>query len=177
MKRKLRLPVVVFALVVAACAAGALTVSASGEKDRARAERALKEGEFVEAERLYREMVVKDAHDEQARLGLGLALLKQRKNQDAYDQAARVLAADPTNARAHSLLGSALLTAADRRASPAFGAQPSSTRTSRTTSSTSDRWPRATSATPRPPTPTTSSFGSRRAPTKTGARARAAAQT
>src|ERR1044072_396935 len=117
MKRKLRLPVVVFALVVAACAAGALTVSASGEKDRARAERALKEGEFVEAERLYREMVVKDAHDEQARLGLGLALLKQRKNQDAYDQAARVLAADPTNARAHSLLGSALLNAGDFRLS------------------------------------------------------------
>jgi predicted aspartyl protease/Flp pilus assembly protein TadD len=117
MRRKFRLPVVVSVMVLAACAAGVLIVSASGGKDRARAERALKEGEFVEAERLYREMVVKDAHDEQARLGLGLALLKQRKNQDAYDQAARVLAADPTNARAHSLLGSALLNAGDFRLS------------------------------------------------------------
>ena len=117
MKRKLRLPVVVSVLVLAACAAGVCSVSASGGKDRARAERALKEGEFVEAERLYRELVVKDAHDEQARLGLGLALLKQRKNQDAYDQAARVLAADPTDARAHALLGSALLNSGDFRLS------------------------------------------------------------
>lgn len=117
MKRKLRLPVVVSVVVLAACAAGVFPVSASGGKDRARAERALKEGEFVEAERLYRELVVKDAHDEQARLGLGLALLKQRKNQDAYDQAARVLAADPTDARAHALLGSALLNSGDFRLS------------------------------------------------------------
>jgi predicted aspartyl protease/Flp pilus assembly protein TadD len=117
MKRKLRLPVVVSLVIFVACAAGVFPVSASGGKERARAERALKEGEFVEAERLYREMVVRDAHDEQARLGLGLALLKQRKNQDAYDQAARVLAADPTDARAHSLLGSALLNSGDFRLS------------------------------------------------------------
>jgi predicted aspartyl protease/Flp pilus assembly protein TadD len=117
MKRKSRLPVVVFVIAVAACAAGVVPASASGDKERARAERALKEGEFVEAEKLYRELVVKDAHDEQARLGLGLALLKQRKNQDAFDQAARVLTADPTSARAHALLGSALLNAGDFRLS------------------------------------------------------------
>lgn len=117
MKRKLRLAVVLLALVVAACAALVPAASASGDKDRARAERALKEGEFVEAEKIYRELVGKDSHDEQARLGLGLALLKQRKNQDAYDQAARVLAADPTSARAHALLGSALLNAGDFRLS------------------------------------------------------------
>jgi len=118
MKRKSRLPVVVvFALVATFCAALVPPVSAAGDKARARAERALKEGEFVEAEKLYRELVVKDTHDEQARLGLGLALLKQRKNQDAFDQAARVLAADPTSARAHALLGSALLNAGDFRLS------------------------------------------------------------
>src|SRR5881227_1492361 len=118
MKRKSRLPVVVvFALVATFCAALVPPVSAAGDKERARAERALKEGEFVEAEKLFRELVVKDAHDEQARLGLGLALLKQRKNQDAFDQAARVLAADPTSARAHALLGSALLNAGDFRLS------------------------------------------------------------
>jgi tetratricopeptide (TPR) repeat protein len=117
MKRKSGLPFVAFFLTVVFCAAGALPASASGDKDRARAERALKEGEFVEAEKLYRELVGKDAHDEQARLGLGLALLKQRKNQDAFDQAARVLASDPTSARAHALLGSALLNAGDFRLS------------------------------------------------------------
>src|SRR5437588_10091763 len=118
MKKKSRLPVVVASVLLAAvCVAGVRTASASGGKERDRAERALKEGEFAEAEKLYRELVVKDTHDEQARLGLGLALLKQRKNQDAFDQAARVLAADPTSARAHALLGSALLNAGDFRLS------------------------------------------------------------
>src|SRR5438270_6982573 len=118
MKKKSCLPVVVASVLLAAvCVAGVRTASASGGKERDRAERALKEGEFAEAEKLYRELVVKDTHDEQARLGLGLALLKQRKNQDAFDQAARVLAADPTSARAHALLGSGLLTAGDFRLS------------------------------------------------------------
>jgi predicted aspartyl protease/Flp pilus assembly protein TadD len=118
MKKKSRLPVVVFCLLAAAALhAGALPARASGGKERARAERALKEGEFAEAEKLYRELVAKDARDEPARLGLGLALLKQRKNQDAFDQAARVIAADPTSARAHALLGAALLGAGDFRLS------------------------------------------------------------
>ncbi|HEX3558565.1 MAG TPA: aspartyl protease family protein, partial [Pyrinomonadaceae bacterium] len=105
------------ALLAAVCVAGLHPASASGGKERDRAERALKEGEFEQAEKLYRELVVKDARDEQARLGLGLALLKQRKNQDAFDQAARVIASDPTSARAHALLGSALLNSGDFRLS------------------------------------------------------------
>ena len=82
-------------------------------KLRAHAERAIKDGEFAEAERMYRELVAKDARDETARLGLSLALLKQRKNQDAYDQAARVVAVNPLSARAHALLGTAMLNAGD----------------------------------------------------------------
>src|SRR5947209_3125179 len=118
MKKKSRLPVVVASVLLAAvCVAGVRTASASGGKERDRAERALKEGEFAEAEKLYRELVVKDARDEKARLGLGLALLKQRKNQDAFDQAARVIATDPTSARAHALLGASLLGAGDFRLS------------------------------------------------------------
>src|SRR5438270_10556891 len=116
MRKSSRLSAVFVSLLLAAVCFGCVFVfpaSASGGKERARAERALKEGEFVEAERLYRELVAKDARDEQARLGLGLALLKQRKNQDAFDQAARVIAADPTSSRAHALLGSALLGAGD----------------------------------------------------------------
>src|SRR5437868_12208868 len=120
MRKSSRLSAVFVSLLLAAVCFGCVFVfpaSASGGKERARAERALKEGEFVEAERLYRELVAKDARDEQARLGLGLALLKQRKNQDAFDQAARVIAADPTSSRAHALLGSALLGAGDFRLS------------------------------------------------------------
>lgn len=90
---------------------------ASGGKAREQAERAMKAGHFAEAEGLYREIVAKDARDASARLGLSLALLKQRKNSDAFDQASRVLAADPTNARAHSLLGTALLNSGDFRLS------------------------------------------------------------
>jgi predicted aspartyl protease/Flp pilus assembly protein TadD len=106
--------VIVLALL---CVAGVSTALASGGKARERAERAIKDGEFEEAERLYRELVAKDTHDVQSRLGLSLALLKQRKNQDAYDQAARVVAVEPMSARAHALLGTAMLNAGDFRLS------------------------------------------------------------
>ena len=46
-----------------------------------RAERALREGDFPEAEQLYRELIARDSHDNKARLGLSLALLKQRNLQ------------------------------------------------------------------------------------------------
>jgi predicted aspartyl protease len=105
-----------FAFIGASSARGAAAF-ASGGKSRERAERAMKAGEFAEAEGLYRELVAKDARDSSARLGLSLALLKQRKNMDAYDQAARVLAVEPMSARAHALLGTALLNSGDFRLS------------------------------------------------------------
>lgn len=88
---------------------------ASGARDKARAQadRALKEGEFEAAEKQYRELIAKDAKDENARLGLSYALLKQRRLNDAYDAAARVVALNPLSARAHALLGSVLLAAGD----------------------------------------------------------------
>jgi tetratricopeptide (TPR) repeat protein len=58
---------------------------------------------------MYRELLAKDTRDKDARLGLSFALLKQRHLQDAYDQAARVIFADPLSARAHALLGAAIL--------------------------------------------------------------------
>ena len=115
MKKQSRLVfALVFSLAAAFCGANvSTTASASDGKQRSRAERAIKDGQFEEAERLYRELVAKDARDELARLGLSLALLKQRKNQDAFDQAARVIAVDPTSARAHALLGTAMLNAGE----------------------------------------------------------------
>ena len=44
---------------------------------------------------------------------MSFALLKQRRLQEAYDHAARVLVADPTSARAHALLGQAILASGD----------------------------------------------------------------
>jgi predicted aspartyl protease/Flp pilus assembly protein TadD len=87
------------------------------EKVLSRAERALREGDFPEAEQLYRELVARDSHDNKARLGLSLALLKQRNLQDAYDHAARVIVADPLSSRAHALLGAAILASGDFRLS------------------------------------------------------------
>ena len=84
-------------------------VDAGEQKSRVRAERALRDGDFESAEKIFRELLAKDAHDKDARLGLSFALLKQRRLQDAYDQAARVIQTEPLSARAHALLGAAIL--------------------------------------------------------------------
>jgi predicted aspartyl protease/thioredoxin-like negative regulator of GroEL len=91
--------------------------SPDNEKARSRAQRALRAGDFERAEQLYREVLAKDDQDTEARLGLSHALLKERRLQDSFDHAARVIAVDPLSARAHALLGSAILAAGDFRLS------------------------------------------------------------
>jgi predicted aspartyl protease/Flp pilus assembly protein TadD len=83
------------------------------EKARNRAQKALRAGDFERAEQLYRDLLAKDDHDNEARLGLSHALLKLRRIQDSFDHAARVAAIDPLSARAHALLGSAVLASGD----------------------------------------------------------------
>src|SRR5215813_5840896 len=100
-------------LTVASVALGA----PDNEKTRNRAERALRSGDFERAEQIYREILAKDDHDTEARLGLSRALLKQRRLQDSFDHAARVIAVDPLSARAHALLGAAVLASGDFRLS------------------------------------------------------------
>ena len=113
-------------IVIRALAAGLLCLALTGanpvnavdkEKTRTRAQRALRSGDFERAEQLYRELLAKNDRDTDARLGLSHALLKQRRLQDSFDHAARVVAVDPLSARAHSLLGSALLASGDFRVS------------------------------------------------------------
>ena len=87
------------------------------DKTEVRAARALREGDFEDAEKLYRELLTKNPKDHAARLGLSFALLKRRHLQDAYDHASRVILADPLSARAHSLLGSVILAGGDFRSS------------------------------------------------------------
>jgi tetratricopeptide (TPR) repeat protein len=87
------------------------------DKLRNRAERALRSGDYETAVKLFHEALAKDASDVDARLGLSFAFLKQRNLRDSFDHAARVIAADPLNARAHSLLGSAVLASGDFRLS------------------------------------------------------------
>jgi tetratricopeptide (TPR) repeat protein len=79
--------------------------------------RALRKGEYPQAEKIFRELLEKDAHDIEARLGLSFTQLKQRNLQAAYDNAARVIMLDPLSARGHALLGTAILGAGEFRLS------------------------------------------------------------
>lgn len=97
------------ALSILVSSAVVISASAVDRKLHGRASRALREGEFALAEKLYRELIVKDAQDNQARLGLSFSLLKQRQLQSAYDHAARVILQEPLSARAHALLGAVIL--------------------------------------------------------------------
>jgi tetratricopeptide (TPR) repeat protein/predicted aspartyl protease len=101
-------------LVLMAFASSAL---AKGDKARNKAERSLRAGDYEGAEKIYRQLLLKDPDDVESRLGLSRALLKQRHLQDAFDHAARVIAVDPLSARAHALLGAAVLAAGNFRQS------------------------------------------------------------
>src|SRR5688572_31570931 len=88
--KKLTRPEVVSLLACALLAASGVAglsparAASSNKKARAQAERVLRSGDFEAAEKMFREIVAKDARDNEARLGLGHALLKQRKNQEAF---------------------------------------------------------------------------------------------
>src|ERR1041384_6408349 len=109
------------AAVVFCVALTGATQSAAGSADDKKAYtkgyRAVRKGDFEQAEKIFRELLNKDAHDLEARLGLSFALLKQRNLQGAYDNAARVIMLDPLSARGHALLGTAILGAGEFRLS------------------------------------------------------------
>ena len=102
-----------FAGILICLAMSASVLAVSDVKARQRANEALKNGDYENAEKQFRELLAKDAHDKEARLGLSFALLKQRMLQDAYDHAARVVLTDPLSSRAHALLGSVILASGD----------------------------------------------------------------
>jgi predicted aspartyl protease/Flp pilus assembly protein TadD len=109
--------VAAFVLCFAVAGAANLAFAKADKKAYGKGYRALRKGDFEEAEKIFRDMLGKDAHDNEARLGLSFTLLKQRNLQGAYDNAARVLMADPLSARAHALLGTAILGAGEFRLS------------------------------------------------------------
>jgi tetratricopeptide (TPR) repeat protein len=101
--------------VCPAASAAAFAVTTGDTKALRRADKALREGEYEVAEKLFREILAKDTHDNSARLGLSYALLKQRILQEAYDHAARVVLTDALSSRAHALMGAAVLASGDFR--------------------------------------------------------------
>ena len=109
--------VAAFVFCVALTGATQHTAGAADKKVYAKGYRAVRKGDYEQAEKIFRELLNKDAHDIEARLGLSFALLKQRNLQGAYDNAARVIMLDPLSARGHALLGSAILAAGEFRLS------------------------------------------------------------
>src|SRR5829696_7887157 len=109
----------VAAFVLCFVFAGAIqtAVAKTDKKAYNKGNRALRKGDYEEAEKIFRDLLGNDAHDNEARLGLSFALLKQRNLQGAYDNAARVIMQDPLSARGHALLGSAILSAGEFRLS------------------------------------------------------------
>ncbi|MEN3328939.1 MAG: hypothetical protein V7638_3746 [Acidobacteriota bacterium] len=116
-KRFLRMAAFSVAAFMLCFAFAGLSHAKADKKAYSKGYRAVRKGDYTEAEKIFRDLLGKDAHDNDARLGLSFALLKQRNLQGAYDNAARVLMADPLSARGHALLGSAILGAGEFRLS------------------------------------------------------------
>ena len=106
----------VFCLFVVAGTAPTAHAS-SDKKAYSKGYRAVRKGDYGQAEKIFRDLLDKDAHDTEARCGLSFAQLKQRNLQAAYDNAARVIMLDPLSARGHALLGAAILGAGEFRLS------------------------------------------------------------
>ncbi|MBL8188609.1 MAG: aspartyl protease family protein [Acidobacteria bacterium] len=110
--RMLTFTLTVMALVVAVSFPA---LAESRGKALKRADKEMRAANFPEAEKIYLQLLEKDQADKDARLGLSYALMKQMKLQTAYEQAAQVISADPLNARAFALLGTALLRSGEFR--------------------------------------------------------------
>jgi tetratricopeptide (TPR) repeat protein len=109
--------VAAFVLCFALSGATHTAAASTDKKAYNKGYRAVRKGDYEQAEKIFRELLNKDAHDVEARLGLSFVLLKQRNLQAAYDHAARVIMLNPLSARAHALLGSAILAAGEFRLS------------------------------------------------------------
>ena len=114
MKTALRIGTLALATVLLTLLSVAALAESRG-KALKRAQGELRKANFDVAEKIFRELIAQDQSDKEARLGLSFALMKQLKLQDAYEQAAVVIAADPLNARGFALLGTALLRSGEFR--------------------------------------------------------------
>ena len=70
--------VAAFVLCFAFAGATHIATAKADKKAYNKAHRALRKGDYTQAEKIFRDLLGKDAHDNQARLGLSFALLKQR---------------------------------------------------------------------------------------------------
>jgi predicted aspartyl protease/Flp pilus assembly protein TadD len=100
--------------LVALTAPGAASAE-SRAKALKRFDREIQKGNFDEAEKICHKLLEHDRDDHEARLKLSFVLLKKIRMQEAYEEAAQVIVADPLNSRAHTLMGTALLRSGEFR--------------------------------------------------------------
>lgn len=115
MKSALRMLTFTLTVMALAVAVSFPALAESRGKALKRADKEMRAANFPEAEKIYLQLLEKDQADKDARLGLSYALMKQMKLQTAYEHAAQVISADPLNARAFALLGTALLRSGEFR--------------------------------------------------------------
>ena len=88
---------------------------------RKQAAKALRKGEFAEAEKIWRVLLGGEPDNYKYRLALSHSLYKQRFLVESYNEARKVADAEPKNARAFALIGSSLLSAGNfKQAKEAF---------------------------------------------------------
>ncbi len=86
------------------------TVSADDDRKKGKdADKAMREGHFEKAAKIFLELTKTRPTDVHARLGASLAFFKLQNYEMGFDQAFEVLKFDPNNARAHALTGLTLL--------------------------------------------------------------------
>jgi tetratricopeptide (TPR) repeat protein len=88
---------------------------------RKQAAKAMRKGEFAEAEKIWRVLLDGEPDNYKYRLALSHSLYKQRFLIESYNEARKVAEAEPKNARAYALIGSSLLSAGNfKQAKDAF---------------------------------------------------------
>lgn len=79
------------------------------------AEKLTRRGKVVEAEKILRRVIEREANDSKAKLVLSYVLLKQRRLLDAYDLAFEIARNEPKNSYAFAVLGAVLLNSGNFR--------------------------------------------------------------
>lgn len=88
---------------------------------RKQAAKAMRKGEFAEAEKIWRVLLDGEPDNYKYRLALSHSLYKQRFLIESYNEARKVAEAEPKNARAFALIGASLLSAGNfKQAKEAF---------------------------------------------------------
>jgi tetratricopeptide (TPR) repeat protein len=109
--RKSSFVLLLFAAFLALPAAPNFAQTETDGNLRKQAAKAVRKGEFAEAEKIWRVLLDREPDNYKYRLALSHSLYKQRFLIESYNEARKVAEAEPKNARAYALIGASLLSA------------------------------------------------------------------